>query len=566
MAEVSQTHAPSFPPVTFEDWRAKVEADLGGAPFEKRLVAQTREGLEIQPLYSDRPDADAVLARGAARWERHEELDGGDVARRLARLDAARRFGVDGVRLTANSPGDFTRLAQRARELDLALHLSQPEYAAEMLGSGVNGGAGLAPDAVDSELLLAWRECTGDTSLVTVRAAAAERRGAGEALQIALLLAGGACWLRRAEELGLSVPEADAALEFELGLGTDLFLEMAKLRATRLAWSRLFAACEGAADAPRARLHARSSERAWTVRDPWVNALRATTMTFAGALGGADSITALPFDALLGVPDDEALRLAANTHAILADESHLAAVDDPAAGSGYVEELTDALAREAWARFRRIEELGGLSSKAARAWIDERIAEVDARDACEVASRKRGIVGVSEYPFLDEEQPARAPRERPAEPRTLAGPYEALRSRSDAHLAATGARPTAFLACLGAQAEFRARAGFARNLLAAGGIAAAESDGFEVAATAAEAFRAGSARIAVICGTDARYVQDAAPLAEALAAAGAVVVLAGKPGEHEDTWRAAGVSHFVHLGCDALGVLRQLLDAAEVSA
>lgn len=566
MAEVSQTHAPSFPPVTFEDWRAKVEADLGGAPFEKRLVAQTREGLEIQPLYTDRAEGGALLTRGAARWERHEEIDGTDVARALARLERARRFGIDGVRVTAAGHGDFTRLAQRARELDLALHIAQPEYAAELLGSGANGGAGLAPNAVDAELVHAWRESPGETRLVSVSAVKAERRGAGEALQIALLLAGGACWLRRAEGFGLSPRKADAALEFELGLGTDLFLEIAKLRAARLAWARLFAACGDAAEGPRAHLHARSSERAWTVRDPWVNALRATTMTFAGALGGAASITALPFDALLGLSEEDALRLAANTHAILADESHLAVVDDPAAGSGYVEELTDALAREAWARFRRIEELGGLSSQAARAWIDERISEVDARDACEVASRKRGIIGVSEFPSLDEELPTRAPREQDAGCRTLAAPYEALRERSDAHLVATGARPTAFLACLGAQAEFRARAGFARNLLAAGGIATEESDGFESLAQAAEAFRAGGARIAVICATDARYVEDAAPLAKALAAEGAVVVLAGKPGAHEEAWREAGVAHFIHLGCDALGALRQLLDAAEVPA
>lgn len=562
----STTAAAPFEDVRLEDWRARVEADLAGASFEQRLVSRTREGLEVQPLHTDRAGGGPTLARAADRWERHEELDGEDAREALARLDAAGQRGIDALRLRGADAATTTRLAQRARELGLTLHLEDGAHAEVLLGSGLDGGAGLAPEAVEDEHVTAWREAAGELRLVRASSARQEERGAGEALQVAIALAGGAAWLRRATELGLSVAEADAALELELGLGTDLFVEIAKVRALRLAWGRLALACGLAAPASRARLHARTSERSWTRRDPWSNALRGTTTAFAAAVGGADSLVVLPFDARLGVPEEDALRLAANTHALLEEESHLAAVDDPAAGSGLVEQLTADLAREAWARLRRIEELGGLGSDAARGWIDERIAEVAARDTCEVARRERGIIGVSLHPALDEELPARRPRAAAPAVEALASPYEELRDRSDEVLARTGARPAVFLARPGTAAETRARCGFVRSWLAAGGLLATDGPCTESVEEIEAAYTASGARVAVLCSSDERYAELAEPVARALSARGAVVVLAGRPGTDEARMLEAGVRYFMHLGANALGVLKQLWKALEENA
>ena len=562
----SPTATAPFAPVLPDDWRARVEADLGEASFEQRLVTRTREGLEVQPLHDDRTDSGATLARSGPRWERHEELDAGDIDAALARLERARRFGIDAVRVRGGDAAGLTRLLQRARELGLAVHLEDGQEGRVLLSAGVEGGLGLPPRSVTEELAAGWREAPGELRLARASAARAEERGAGEALQLAIVLAEGAAWLRRAVDLGLSVDEADAALELEVGLGTDLFVEVAKLRALRLAWGRLALACGLEASAPAARIHARTSERSWTRRDPWGNALRGTTIAFAAAVGCADSLVVLPFDERLGHPDEEALRLAANTHALLEEESHLAAVDDPAAGSGLVEALTSDLAREAWARLRRIEELGGLEAAPAREWVEERIAEVAARDACEVGRRERGIVGVSLHPALDEELPVREAREQQREVEALAAPYEALRDRSDAHLASTGSRPAAFLARPGHAAETRARCGFTQSLLAAGGLTTVQGPATEDLGEIEAAFIESGARIAVLCSSDERYAELAAPLAAALTGRGATVVLAGNPGADEARWSEAGVQYFIHQGCNALGVLRQLWKCLEVDA
>lgn len=289
-------------------------------------------------------------------------------------------------------------------------------------------------------------------------------------------------------------------------------------------------------------------------------------MTFSAAAGGADSFTLAPYDACLGVSDEEARRLASNTQAILARESRLGAVDDPAAGSGYIEELTETLAREGWTRFQEIQRAGGLTAARESGWLDSAIAEAAEVEERGVRTRRRGLIGVSEFPLLDEELPQRAPKAAPIVGTRLAAPFEVLRDRSDAHLARTGSRPRAYLANLGAIPEHRARATFSANLLAAGGIEALSGDGFDDVEATVEAFASSKATLCVICSSDERYAQSVPTLATALTERGAVVVVAGRPGEHEDAWRAAGVAHFIHLGCDALAVLEQLQSAAGVEA
>ena len=211
-----------------------------------------------------------------------------------------------------------------------------------------------------------------------------------------------------------------------------------------------------------------------TERDPWVNMLRTTVACLAAGVGGADAVTVLPFDSALGLPDDFARRIARNTQAILLDESNLARVIDPAGGSWYVERLTDQLARAAWDWFQQVERAGGQRAALRNGLIAERIAQNWAKRSADLARRREPITGVSEFPNLGERPVIRDPA--PARPGgglprvRRAAAFEALRSRSDAMLAATGARPTIVLAALGPAAVHTARSSFAANLFQAGGI------------------------------------------------------------------------------------------------
>jgi methylmalonyl-CoA mutase len=291
-----------------------------------------------------------------------------------------------------------------------------------------------------------------------------------------------------------------------------------------------------------------------TRRDPWVNMLRTTIATLAAGVGGADAVTVLPFDHAVGLPDAFARRIARNTSTILVEESHLSRVIDPAGGSWYVERLTDELAHAGWEFFRHIEQLGGQAAALRSGRLAEDLAETWAARSAKLAERREPITGVSEFPNLGEKPVQRAPAPEPPSgglPRVRRDEaYEALRARSDAHLAATGSRPRIFLATIGPAAAHTARSTFASNLFQAGGIEPVTSGSFEES----------GATEACLCSSDALYEEQAAQTAATLRAAGAGhVFLAGRPGQYTD------VDAYVFAGCDAVAVLSATLDRMGVS-
>jgi methylmalonyl-CoA mutase len=298
--------------------------------------------------------------------------------------------------------------------------------------------------------------------------------------------------------------------------------------------------------------------------DPHVNLLRATMAVFSAALGGADSISVLPFTQALGLPDAAARRLARNTQLVLSEESHLDKVSDPAAGSGGYEALTAQFCERAWDMFQQIETEGGLHKALASGSFQSRVAETRARRRERVARRLDPLTGASEFATLEEvpvsvlkplplsresEDARRLPKMR------LAEQFERLRASADG-LAQRGARPTLFLANLGPLAAFASRAMFAKNVFAAGGIAAIDSDGFDSPQDVAVAFARSGASLACICSSDAAYAEKGIAVVRALVEAGAkAIYIAGRPRELEAKLRQAGVTDFIYADGDVLRVL-----------
>lgn len=433
--------------------------------------------------------------------------------------------------------------------------------------------------------------------------------GASEAQELGAALATAVAYLRALEAQGMALSEARDALAFTLVADTDEFVTVAKLRAARLLWNRVQQAC-GLTPRP-ARIHAETAWRSLTRRDPWVNLLRGTVAAFSAGVGGADSLAVQPFTAALGLPDAFARRIARNTQLILLEEANLWRVADPAAGSGGFEALTQALCNEAWSTFQAIERqsedgLRGIVAALANGHVRQALADQRARRAKAIATRREPITGTSEFPNLREDAVAvldvapvaqarlrslgtaernqgelirslvegagRAEalvpagetlRSEPLPSARQAEPFEALRDKADA----LPQRPVVFLATLGPIADFTARAGFARNLFEAGGLAAPSDDGFaREGATDLDAlvgaFRASGAKLACLCGTDAAYGSEGSAAAEALAKAGATVWLAGRPTESEAALNKAGVSSFIYMGCDVVETLERAQAAA----
>jgi len=406
--------------------------------------------------------------------------------------------------------------------------------------------ATLSIDLAADPLLAAWRgapaptidevtaqaaaltDYDGSVRAITVDGPALHNRGANASWELAGAIAAGVEYLRELTEAGLSVADALSQISFRFAADDDQFLTIAKLRAARQLWARV-AEVAGAPEAGATRIHAVSSLAMMAQRDPWVNMLRCTLAAFGAGVGGADTVLVHPFDAAIpgGAPGSTpgfARRIARNTQLLLLEESHLGRVLDPAAGSWFVEDLTEELASRAWADFQSIEAAGGFSS--ATDELSARIAEVAQRRSADIAHRRTSVTGVNEFPNLAE-APLSDTDALPEVARYAAG-FEALRNRSDAVLAATGARPTALLLPLGPLAEHNIRATFAANLLASGGIEHVNPGPLDAAGVAAAVAAAGSPAVAVICGTDTRYGAEAAAVVAAAHDAGVgAVYLAG---------------------------------------
>ncbi|WP_156725178.1 methylmalonyl-CoA mutase subunit beta [Streptomyces apocyni] len=591
--------AAEFPDATHEQWQGLVEGvlrkagkEVSGAAAEDALSTLLEDGLRTQPLYTARDAAPepglpgfAPFVRGGRAegntvggWDvrqRHAAADGGAV---LADLENGVSslwlvVGEDGIPVPALSgvlEGVYLDLApvvldagsdvaSAAAELlriyeerGVGKEAARGNLGADPLGHEARTGEafGFAPVAA-----LARRCAEGYPGLraLTVDALPYHEAGGSAAQELGCSLATGVAYLRELTAAGLSIEQACAQVEFRYAATADQFLTIAKLRAARRLWARVTEAC-GASEAGAQRQHAVTSPVMMTRRDPWVNMLRTTIATLAAGAGGADSVTVLPFDDALGLPDAFARRIARNTSTILIEESHLSRVIDPAGGSWYVERLTDELAHAGWEFFQSIERAGGQEAALRSGMIRERLADTWSLRSAKLAKRREPITGVSEFPHLTEKPVVRAPAPEPPSgglPRVRRDEaFEALRARSDAHLAATGARPRVYLAALGPAAAHTARLTFAANLFQAGGIEPVTEGGFEES----------GAREVCLCSSDALYEEQAEALTERFRSAGAEqVFLAGRPGPY------AGVDTYVFAGCDAVAVLSAALDRMGVS-
>jgi methylmalonyl-CoA mutase len=603
--------AADFPATTRDEWRRLVDNVLKGTPFQ-RLESKTYDGLTIEPLYDRAPAAHAITgrARGAA-WTLMQRVDHPDPATANAQAREDLQNGATGLVLvfagsvSANGFGLAASAASVARVLDgidfagAAIDLNLSPATRHVVGdiAALVKSRGMAPDAADLRFSInpiggfaasgksarGWYELAKSFAAMVGELAGAGFRGpfavadgrvihnagGSEAQELAFALASALAYLRALEASGISLDAARDAIYFRLSADTDQLLTMAKFRAARKLWARIEAAC-GLAPKP-VLLTAETAWRMMTRRDPYVNMLRTTIAVTAAGLGGADAITILPHTAPLGLPDAFARRVARNTQLVLLEESNLARVADPAAGSGAMEALTQQLSAAAWSILQEIEKAGGVWAALQAGLIQNNVAAVRAERQKAVAHAKDILTGTNAFPDIHETTPAVldvAPRTTPddepaamsaaALPRMrLAEPFEDLRERSDKILAKTGARPKIFLATIGAPAEFNARVTFAKNFFEIGGIVAVSGPGPDFVPV----YKSAGTALACLCASDKIYEMEAAAAVATLHAAGAKqVYLAGRPGEREAALRPAGLQSFIYEGCDALATLSAAYD------
>ena len=600
--------ASEFPSATRDDWLKLVRAALKDRPFE-RLTAKTYDGLAIQPLYPRARDARPIAARSgpwqvmarvdhpdpaAANAQALQDLENGATGLTLICAGSlnANGFGIDGspeilarvldgVFLDAGIVIDFNvspetraivrhfaalvksrHIAPAAVELRASIN---PIGGMAAAGGSPQSWAGLAPGFASLVGELAGQGFRGPFAVADGRIV--HNAGGSEAQELAFAIGSAVAYLRALEAGGTPLDAARGMIYFRLCADADEFLTVAKFRALRKLWARVEQAC-GLAPKP-AYVSAETAWRMMTQRDPYVNILRTTIAVFSAGIGGADAIGVFPHTAALGLPDHFARRVARNVQLLLLEESNLARVADPAAGSGAIEDLTDKLCAAAWALFQEYERAGGVGPALERGLVQEKIAAVRAARQQAVAQRKDALIGTTDYPDLAETPAAVLDiRPKPAGPNPpfaitfpalprvrLAERFEKLRDASDRALAKTGERPKIFLANLGTPAEFNSRATFAKNFFGSGGIAAITNDGFSNDDAMSKAFKASGASLVCLCSSDDVYAARAVSAAKTLTAAGAIhIYLAGRP-KDADALKAAGIGTFIFACCDALVAL-----------
>ena len=640
MADTFLPLSDGFPSADESQWLEAVSKALKGGSVDK-LTRITPEGLAIKPLYREAdwpsssnplgaPGEAPFLRGGEARrdaflpWDIRQIFAHPDPAQTNKEILRDLERGVSGIELMIDPTGHSGCAIYDLASLEQALDGINASIAPVALAqNSAAGGYGL-----DTAMLLAgWAEkqetpealklafnlsplasfarlgtleeslesaferaaalakhlakAFPHASLLRIDARPVHETGAGDAQELAALIAEGIDTLRRLDAAGLPPEEVASKLLFTLSVDANYGRSIAKLRAARRLWARCLEAL-GLPAMPM-QLQAVSSQRMLTRRDPWVNLLRNTAACFAAGVGGADIVTVNPFTDALGLAEELGRRTARNTQIIAQEESGLGRVADAAGGAWFIESYGDTLAKNVWGLFQEIEAGGGYGAALIDGAFQTRIADTRKTMRKDIARRKIPVTGVSEFAQLKEtpapvadvsgwsggsetfhaDPPVTLPDAQgeafasPLLPMRLAAPFEHLRDHADARAATTGKTPAIFLATLGPLAEHNARADFTANLFAAGGIEAKrapvppENTGDLMAA-----FKASGCALAVLCGSDARYADEAAEAAIALKRAGVQrLYLAGKPGEHEATWREAGIDSYVHIGVDVIATL-----------
>lgn len=605
-----------FPPVSDQDWQQKIGEDLKGADYEKRLVWSTREGFRVSPYYRAEnlegleyleiyPEAFPFIRgnnKTGNEWFIRQDIRVTDLKRANEKALDILMKGIDSLGFILDEEKAYTK-----QDLDLLLKNIFAEMVEINFGCGrnavslmqnhlemiqrynrdfqkIHGSLGFDPlgrlvikgnhyfsEEEDFETcrdLINLSLNLPHFKVITVHGNHYHNAGANIVEELAYSLLQGAEYLTRLTELGLSASQVAPAMKFTFAIGSNYFLEMAKVRAARLLWAHIVKAYGiSRDDIARMNLHAVTSRWNKSIYDPYVNMLRTTTEAMSSIIGGVDSLTLRPFNEFYEEPDDFSERIARNQQLLLKEESYFDKVADPASGSYYIENLTDSIAHEAWKLFLEMDGQGGFLESLKKGMIQERIKESARKRDMDLASRKEVILGVNQYPNFTE-RITKPVRKENLEPQDLSDPstvvealkpyrgamaFERLRYATDMH-SLKGKRPAVFMLTYGNLAMRVARSQFSRNFFACAGYEVIDNYGFQTVDDGIRAALESKAEIVVICSADEEY-PAIAPAIHAALKDSAIVVVAGYPKDSIEELKAKGIGHFIHVRSNLLETL-----------
>lgn len=609
MAENKEKLFDQFAPTTKEEWLAKVEADLKGADFNKKLVWRTSEGFNVQPMYraedikdlktTDSLPGEYPFIRGTKKednaWYVREDVVVKDVKeanaealRLLEKGITSLGFVIEKEEITADDFAqllcdvDITKVEVNfvscpAKAVALAKALAEYLKRYDALDA-INGAIEFDPfkrqlkhgvafpkdiKALAAELFEAAKEMP-NLRLFTVDSNLLCNAGAYIYQELGYAIAWGNEWMSLLTEAGVAVDDAAKRIKFNMGISTNYFMELSKFRAARMLWAQIVKQYGPKCDcACKINVHAITSEFNQTVFDAHVNLLRSQTEAMSAAIAGVNSITVIPFDKQYKEPDEFSKHLARNQQLLLMEESHLDKVVDPAGGSYYVETLTVSIAQEAWKVFLAVEEEGGFNVALENGSVQKAVNASGATRRSDVAKRKEQLLGTNQFPNFNEMAADKiekdgtcacgcgvADGENALNKRRAASDFEDLRLETE-H---SGKRPKVFMLTIGNLAMRLARSQFSANFFACAGYQIIDNLGFETVQQGVDAAMEKEADIVVICSSDDEY-ETLAPEAFKALDGRAEFVVAGNPACTE-ALTAQGITNFIHVRSNVLDTLK----------
>lgn len=622
MAEEKLNLLADFPAISTKEWKDKIIADLKGADFDKKLVWRTPEGFNVQPFYRQEDlkglkttvsaPGQFPYVRGTKtnnEWAIRQNICACKNARKANAkalevlnkgitslgfcLDAEKlnyhfiKVLLDGIKADAIAI-NFSICPCAAPELAgiLVRYYGRSGYDFKKVVGSINvdpmkqmliKGKPLTREQVTEKIVATVKAAKSlpNYRVVGVNSVILNNSGAYCAQELAYALAWGADYMTMLTEAGIPNYQAARAIRFNMGIGGNYFMEIAKFRAARLLWAKIVEAYKAPTfttalkEAAKMNVCAETSRFNMTVFDAYVNLLRSQTETMSAALAGVDEIVVTPFDVTYEQPTDFAERIARNQQLLLKEESHFDKVVDPAAGSYYLENLTHAIATEAWKQFLAIQEQGGMYEMIAAGKVQAAMQENLTKRLGDVAKRKEILLGSNQFPNFNEKAAkkikttgcgcgcgtcstkpdgalAMLPVARAAEE------FEALRLETEA----AKKQPVAFMLTIGNLAMRIARAQFSCNFLACAGYKVIDNNGFATVADGIKAARKAKADIIVLCSSDDEYATYAPEAWKKLQGAKELFIVAGAPACMEDLQKL-GIENFINVRSNVLETLKK---------
>lgn len=599
-----------FPPVSTEEWINKIKADLKGQDFERRLVWKTIEGFNVNPFYREEdisvlphiniPPGKFPFLRGTYpgrnEWYIRQDINVEDpVAANSKALDILNRgvtslgfvFGEE-VEYTyemlesllkgiycesieinfipqGNAKELFIIFADYLRKNGIRENNVRGSIATDPLGRLMVNGSLCVPvsDGMDYLAgLVKNAEYLQNLRILDINGAAFGNAGAGIVQELAFSLAMGSEYLAQLTDRGISTDTAARSMGLTFGIGSNYFMEIARIRAARILWAKIVDAYSPESeDSCKLYVHSVTSEWNMTVYDPYVNMLRTQTEAMSATLGGTDSLTVKPFDSIFREPSEFSERIARNQQILLMEESHFDKVNDPSAGSYYIEKLTGSIIEHAWNLFVDIENKGGFLVSLQNGNIQSWVKESAEKRKANIRRRKEKLLGTNifpkqgerlEKPYVKNTGSKEDSREvEPLQPIRAAQEFESLRMAVDR----AEKTPVVFLLTIGDTVMRKARSQFSQGFFGCAGYKVIDNIGFGSPEEGARAAEEAKANIVVVCSSDKEYA-DYVPRINKLLKGYSIIVVAGEP-ECMDDLRKEGIDHFISIRSNLLETLSE---------